>query len=146
MTKKAKETEKSPENLEECFAALDEVSSDSDRRYFKSQKKGDASACFHHTLGRSLRNGWNLWDESAPLHKYFLNSGIFHADDMSGIIIDSYHRYLNGKDIDLDGQIKFYKDFWAASGSERQTLIFEEAGTVIINDYARDSVARGKNE
>jgi len=33
---------------------------------------------------------------------------IYHADDMSGIIIDSYERYINNKPINLNEQIKNY--------------------------------------
>jgi len=54
---------------------------------------------------------WQLWGGSR-LSKFFNDRGIYHPDDMSGIILDSYHRYLTGKDIKLDEQIKFYQDYW----------------------------------
>ena len=34
---------------------------------------------------------------------------------MSGIILDSYYRYLIGEEINLDEQIKYYKAYWEVS-------------------------------
>jgi hypothetical protein len=58
-----------------------------------------------------IRNNWRLWGGSR-LSKYFNDLGIFHPDDMSGIILNSYHRFLLGQDIKLDDQIDYYKDYW----------------------------------
>lgn len=35
---------------------------------------------------------------------------------MSGIILESLKRKFCGEDIDLDGQIKFYQDYWDKRG------------------------------
>lgn len=58
-----------------------------------------------------MRNNWGLWSGSR-LAKYFNEMGIFHPDDMSGIILTSFHRHLNGKDLQLDQQIKYYQEYW----------------------------------
>lgn len=65
----------------------------------------------HHGFGTGIRNNWGLWRGSV-LAKWFKERGIHHADDMSGIILTSSFRKAQGKDIDLEGQIKFYRDFW----------------------------------
>jgi hypothetical protein len=65
----------------------------------------------HFGFGMWMRNNWKLWGGSR-LSKYFTDLGIFHPDDMSGIILTSYHRHLKGKEIKLEEQIKSYKDFW----------------------------------
>jgi hypothetical protein len=65
----------------------------------------------HHGFGTGLRNGWGLWSGSV-LAKWFNERGIYHADDMSGIILTSSYRKASGVDIDLEGQIKNYRDFW----------------------------------
>jgi len=67
---------------------------------------------FHHGLGTSLRNCWGLWAGGSALGKWFNQKGIQHPDDMSGIILTSFHRRLHKKPIDLDAQIKSYKDYW----------------------------------
>ena len=48
------------------------------------------------------------------------NLGIYHPDDMSGIILDSYHRYLTGKEIKLEEQIKFYQDYWKKANEQNK--------------------------
>lgn len=65
----------------------------------------------HHGLGRFLRNEWGLWSGS-DIQRWFKNKGIHHADDMSSIILTSFYRKLNNKDINLDKQIKQYIKYW----------------------------------
>lgn len=48
----------------------------------------------HFGFGMWIRNNWNLWGGSR-LSIYFNQKGIHHPDDMSGIILVSYHRHLN---------------------------------------------------
>jgi hypothetical protein len=65
----------------------------------------------HFGLGLWMRNTWELWGGSR-LSRYFNSLGIQHADDMSGIILTSYYRYLSKKDIDLEGQVQYYQNYW----------------------------------
>jgi hypothetical protein len=58
-----------------------------------------------------MRNNWGLW-RGSRLSKYFNSLGIFHPDDMSGIILTGYCRQLNGLDIRLSDQIKQYQKYW----------------------------------
>lgn len=60
---------------------------------------------------RTIRNKWGLWAGS-DLACWFYSNQIYHADDMSAIIIDSYHRSLQGQEINLASQIKKYHDHW----------------------------------
>ena len=66
---------------------------------------------YHFGLGMWMRNNWGLWSGSR-LAQYFNQIGIQHPDDMSGIILDSYWRKLHGKPIDLEGQVRYYQDYW----------------------------------
>jgi hypothetical protein len=66
--------------------------------------------------------------------------GIGHPEDMSGIILDSYHRHLNNKEIKLDEQIKFYKNYWEkakADDLKRKQNEFEEysIGDTVLFKY-----------
>uniref|UniRef100_A0A6M3IXA9 DUF6794 domain-containing protein n=1 Tax=viral metagenome TaxID=1070528 RepID=A0A6M3IXA9_9ZZZZ len=96
---------KTPETI---LDAIIEILKANDREIFKN---GDPVE-FHHSAGRSIRNNWGLWDPESHLHKEFNSIGIFHADDMSGIILETAHRILNGKPIDLIGQVNGYKEYW----------------------------------
>ena len=99
-----------PTNLEECFEELNEIFGERVDSFKETDEKTASVRC-HHALGRKLRNSWGLW-KGSDLKDYFKDMGLLHADDMSSIIITSYHRSLNGKPIDLEGQVQYYKDYW----------------------------------
>jgi len=105
--------EKKPENLQDCLDILNKNYKEGGWHEFKNMDEEDAVTCCHHSTGRNMRNNWNLWDDTYPLVQWFNRIGIKHADDMSGIIIASFHRQLNGKPLDLDGQVIRYKEYWA---------------------------------
>ncbi len=44
--------------------------------------------------------------------RWFYEREIYHPDDMSGIIIDSYERTLKGQPIDLESQIEDSHKHW----------------------------------
>jgi hypothetical protein len=100
-----------PPLLEDCLCKLAEMHS-TDLNQWKEMPERQAIGVCHHGLGQQIRNDWGLWGEST-LSKFFNRVGIHHPDDMSGIILTSYHRRLNGRPIDLEGQIQHYKDYWA---------------------------------
>lgn len=113
-----KDTDRSvniPTNLEECFVELKKNLPKDEFEKFKNMKEDEATAKAHLGLGMWIRNEWirNRKGESEkPLKKYFNDMGVFHPDDMSGIILTSFHRHLNNKDIKLDEQVRYYKDYW----------------------------------
>jgi len=80
--------------------------------YIKSVNEESFTTEQHHSVGMNLRNDWGLWTNESELSIWFHNKGIYHADDMSSIILTSFHRTVNNKDIDLDNQIKYYIDYW----------------------------------
>jgi hypothetical protein len=100
--------ETTPKNLDE---ALEILWNEKNIQFAKEAKSDNFTGALHHGFGTGLRNGWNLWGKS-PLTEWFNSVGIYHADDMSGIIMDSFWRKANGKDIDLEGQIKVYRAHW----------------------------------
>jgi len=104
---------KVPNNLLECFEQLDNMLSDAeDADWFKSADEDDAISQAHHGLGRWIRNNWGLWSKDSKLYHYLLKLGLSHPDDMSSVILTSYHRHLIGKELELDEQVKFYIDYW----------------------------------
>jgi hypothetical protein len=100
-----------PKDLEDCFSQIDKFWNDSIKNQVKKWKEKEFTAKAHFGFGLWMRNNWKLWGGSR-LSKYFNNIGIYHPDDMSGIVLTSYYRYLKGMDIDLETQIKFYQDYW----------------------------------
>jgi len=115
--------EKQPTNIEECHKIILDNSDEDNLNSWLKMDEESAIGISHHGIGRGIRNEFHLWEEDNELVKFFNNLGIKHADDMSGMILTSLHRKLNGKDMDYDGQIKGYKDYWRKM--ERGTNKFE---------------------
>jgi len=131
------EAPKIPTTLEECFTYLDTILRDKEE--FKITPEEEVLGLCHFSLGMWMRNTWYLWwseeiakdcldkdgyredgeeainypQEKPLLVKYFNDDlNIHHADDMSSIIITSYHRRLNEQSLNLDQQVKRYQDHW----------------------------------
>jgi hypothetical protein len=100
-----------PRNLEECILQLDSFWSDSIRAIIKGTSEYEFTVRSHLAIGMWIRNNWGLW-RGSRLSVYFNNLGIFHPDDMSDIILTSYHRRLSGRHINVSGQIRFYQEYW----------------------------------
>jgi hypothetical protein len=113
-----------PKNLDECFIELKKLLTPEQLVEFKS-KKEDEIVEYHFSIGRWMRNFWRLWGKSR-LKDYFNNLGIYHPDDMSGIILPSFHRHLHNKDIKLEEQIKYYQDWWKKTNREEFYKYYSE--------------------
>lgn len=100
-----------PYDLNDCFRQLDSMLNIRLKEEFKKVGEGEALGMYHMGLGLGMRNSWNLWNGSR-LSVYFNNMGINHPDDMSGIVLTSYHRFLNNKEIKLEEQVESYKQYW----------------------------------
>lgn len=100
-----------PKNLEDCFREIDLAWDEKNRNEIKSMTEEQFLGNSHFGMGMWIRNNWGLWGGSR-LALYFNDLGIFHPDDMSGIILTSYYRKLKGYDIELNEQIKYYKNYW----------------------------------
>ncbi|WP_458626462.1 DUF6794 domain-containing protein [Winogradskyella sp. PC D3.3] len=101
---------------------------------FKNKEEQSATSELHFGTGMSLRNNWKLWAGTSDLSKFFRDLGINHPDDMSGILLTSLHRKLNGIEIDLDKQIKYYKDYWTESKRKETERKKEEFSEFKIGD------------
>jgi hypothetical protein len=97
-----------PKTLDEALNLLEKLLTKEDlEKIIKSKNLAE----YHHCLGRSIRNNWKLW-YSSDLAIFFNKLGIVHADDMSGIILDSLQRKMKNLPIDLDGQIRYYVEYY----------------------------------
>lgn len=120
-----KQKESIPSNLAEALDFLLENSSKKDQQTLCFSP----SSAFHFTSGMGMRNNWGLWDKKSELNKWFSTQGIYHADDMSAIIIESFRRLLLEEEIDLAGQVKYYQDFWA---NEMKDVVIDKGNYKII--------------
>jgi hypothetical protein len=127
-----------PRDLNDCFTQLDGFFNDSTKSKISEMPEQEFSTISHFGLGLWIRNNWQLWGGSR-LSRYFNKLGIFHPDDMSGIILTSYNRYLLKSDIRLNEQIQDYKDFWEKSKMEEKEQNKEfneyEIGDTVLYNY-----------
>jgi len=100
-----------PINLEEAVIQLTKILPDSTQQKILSMTENEFLGGSHFGLGMWIRNNWGLW-RGGELAKEFNDKGIFHPDDMSGIILKCYYRQLHNQDWGLDEQIKFYQNYW----------------------------------
>jgi hypothetical protein len=103
-----------PINLDEAILQLEKIHHDTTKQKILAMTEGQFIGNSHFGLGMWMRNNWGLW-KGGELSKYFNSIGIFHPDDMSGIILTSYYRQLKGLDRELEKQVKYYQDYWKAS-------------------------------
>jgi uncharacterized phage protein (TIGR01671 family) len=110
-----------PKTLDECYDYLKNNSDENSLTEWLELDEGDARTMVHNSLGRSIRNEWGLWEKRGELYEYFMSNGIWHADDMSDIILTSFYRKLNKKDIDLKGQFQRHIEYWKNEKNEQNT-------------------------
>ncbi len=76
---------------------------------------------YHHGLGTWIRNEWGLWGGSR-LRRYFREKGLFHPDDMSGIILESFWYKLHGQPYDLGAAILTAQAYWESIRNDTYPL------------------------
>ena len=93
---------KIPKTKEECFAQLDEMLSEEEK---KALMENDDLFDYHFTLGLWIRNNWiyplNRIDEKTFMEMFVEDKRsllFIHPDSMSSVIIEKYVEYLNGKE------------------------------------------------
>lgn len=108
-----------PKTLDEAVLTLELFflkSEDDGVAHWRALPVEQAVSQSHHAIGQTIRNLW-LWQEDKPLRAWFIeNHGIWHADDMSSIILSYLHHRLNEQNYDLSAAVQYYKDFWAIQG------------------------------
>ncbi|MBR9918070.1 hypothetical protein GYB29_10400 [bacterium] len=124
-----------PKNLKDAIEFLNCEWSESDKTEFKNKEEDEAVTELHFGTGMGIRNGWELWKGKNRISRFFKSKGITHPDDMSSIILTSFHRDLNNKPIDLEGQISVYQEYWNKLKNKKKSLKQKfkelEIGTVV---------------
>lgn len=96
-----------PENMQDAFATLDELSDPAGLEKFKQADEVVVAQKLKGGLGRWMLINWGFHEGSRFSH-YLKNEGILHPEDMAQCMIVSYHRHLNGRPIDLKNQAEAY--------------------------------------
>lgn len=131
-----------PKDLEDCFVQINTLWNDSIKAKVKTLEENEFTGKVHLGFGMWMRNNWQLWGGSR-LSKYFNNLNIYHPDDMSGIILISYHRHLNNRKIRLEEQVKYYQDYWANAKKAELTAKTKSFSKYKIGDILEYSYPKG---
>jgi hypothetical protein len=142
--KDSKKENYKPVNLEEAVERLKVIHHDSTKQKILEMTEDEFLGGAHMGLGMWMRNGWGLW-KGKELAKYFNSIGIYHPDDMSGIILTSYYRELHGQEWKLDEQVKYYQAYWEKSNEHFQKLETDTAYQKMIK-ARQNSIERGEFE
>ena len=82
-----------PKNMKEVFEFFDKELKQEDKEELKKYK----SIEFHHTLGRWIRNNFELWNTQSELKAWLIDKSFTHPDDMSNYIIEEYQKHLKNE-------------------------------------------------
>ncbi len=105
-----------PATLDEALARLEAKLRPEDRASILRSTSREFSGAVHFGAGMAMRNEWGLWDDKAPLTQWFRARGIWHADDMSGIITDALHARVHRKPHDFEAAVDHCRRYWARQG------------------------------
>lgn len=139
-----KEIKYKPINLEEAVIQLTKILPDTTQQKILSMTEDEFLGGSHFGLGMWIRNNWGLW-RGGELAKEFNHKGIFHPDDMSGIILKCYYRQLHSQDWELDEQIKFYQNHWKET-QEYQYRLENDTAFARQEKIKYESSIRERNE
>ena len=89
-----------PADLSECFIELNKKISREAKVNFKALDEETAAKKSYFGLGRWIWHNWSFY-EGSRLTVYLNKVGVNHPEDMAQLIIITYHRYLNKKDLDV---------------------------------------------
>lgn len=96
-----------PRDINECFVELKVMLSEEQIRRFRGLREEEVFF-FDFGLGRRLRDLWELYSPDSPLVRYFSAMGVTRPDDIASIVLTSFHRQLNGRQLRLDEQLAFF--------------------------------------
>src|SRR5687768_8817465 len=85
-----------PTTLDDCFRTLDTKWDESKRDQMRKLSEQEFLIAERLELGTWMEEHWGLVNES-PLVNYFHDLGVTQTEEMSSIILTSYHRYLNNR-------------------------------------------------
>lgn len=99
-----------PADMEDAFSELKTLSDPAGLEKFKNGPEEIVAQKLKGGLGRWMLINWSFHEGSRFSH-YLKEQGILHPEDMAQCMIVSFHRYLNGKPIELEAQAEVYQAY-----------------------------------
>ncbi|MCO6475327.1 MAG: hypothetical protein J5I94_01830 [Phaeodactylibacter sp.] len=94
-----------PQDLSDALVQLNQLTDREAKARFKAADEEEAIRKLHFSLGRWITLNWGFYEGSRLSHS-LKGMGIYHPDYMAQFLIRSFHRSLNGRPIDVKGQLE----------------------------------------
>lgn len=114
-----------PADLEDAIRELERLTPEASLLSYKNAPEDVVVRKLFFGLGRWIIYNWGFYEGSRLSH-FLRESGIYDPDDMARVIMISFHRKLNARPIDFEGQVKTIQE---RVETERKNRLKE--GTVI---------------
>ncbi|MCO6488832.1 MAG: hypothetical protein J5I98_10460 [Phaeodactylibacter sp.] len=127
-----------PRDLSDALVQLNQLIDRDARARFKAAPEEEAVSRLHFSFGRWITLNWGFYEGSRLSHS-LKGMGIHHPDYMARFIIRSFHRSLNGRAIDVKGQLEAIA---AQQEKDRQERL--QRGTILYQETRK--AGKGKVE
>lgn len=94
-----------PMTLDDCFRTIDNMWDENKRGEMRKFSEQEFLIAERLELGAWMEEHWGLVNES-PLVNYFHDLGVTQTEEMSSIILRSYHRYLNNRPLAIEALVQ----------------------------------------
>ena len=101
--------------IESHLIELNQMFDEDARYHFMRLPEEFATSKLHEKEALWIGKHWGL-SENDAIKKHFKRKDIVHIEDILGLILTSYHRYLNQKPIELKKQIKTIRTYYRYAG------------------------------
>jgi hypothetical protein len=115
-----------PKDVEDAFSTLNRLIDGASKKKFQNMSEADAATKLHFSLGRWIIRNWGFYEGSRLSHYIRIRYAIFHPDDAARFLIICYHRYLNGRPLEIKSLVETFHE----KQKQRKLQRIEE-GTII---------------
>ena len=98
-----------PKDLTDALQELDRKIDAAGREKFAIMSEEDAATKVYFSFGRWMSVNWGM-EEGSRITHYFQNQGIGKVEDMIRILMISYHRQINERELQTKELINHYKE------------------------------------
>ncbi len=105
-----------PTDLQSCLAALEQHLTKQQAEEFKARSATQLAD--EVVLADWVRQIW-ITPSGSPLREFFNQKGVFNPEQITALILKTFHQYLNKQPVDLDAEIEKFR---AVASSAQKTL------------------------
>lgn len=123
-----------PIDIHDAMIELKEISSESAMNSFRLAPEEEIGRRLFFGLGKWITTNWQFYEGSRFSH-YLRHLGLTHPDDMAIFVIETFHRYLNDRDLEIERRVEEMKEarrMWVKDFFKVDTLQ-QDTDTIIID-------------